>query len=91
MTQATWIKDPNAVLDWVFDWSDWLAVSETITARTVTVATGLTKDSDSAGTETVTVWLSGGTAGESYSVACRITTSSARIDERTITVRVQQR
>jgi hypothetical protein len=91
MNQKTYVKDPQAVLDWVFDWSEWLAIGETITARTVTVETGLVKDSDSATTDTVTVWLSGGTAGVSYQVACRITTSSARTDERTITIRVQQR
>jgi hypothetical protein len=93
MSQTTYYKDPEAILDWVFDWSQWLAVGETISTRTVTVATGLTKDSDSiTGTSTtVTVWLSGGTAGVSYTVACKITTSSARTDERTITIRVRQR
>ncbi len=53
--------------------------------------TGLTKDSDSATTTAVTVWLSGGTAGTSYSVACRIVTSSARTDERTINIKVTER
>jgi hypothetical protein len=93
MSQKTYLKDPEAVLDWVFDWSDWLAVGETILSRVITVATGLVKDSDTitGGSTTVTVWLSGGTAGVSYTVACRIVTSSGRTDERTITIRVQQR
>lgn len=91
MNRATYIKDPQAILDWVFDWSQWLAVAETITARTITVDAGITKDSDTATSTAVTVWLSGGTDGVAYQVACRITTSSARTDERTITIRVQQR
>ena len=91
MTTIVYLKDENAILDWVFDWSQWLAVSETIATRTVTVATGLVKDSDSATATAVTVWLSGGTVGTTYTVACRISTTSARTDERTITIRVQQR
>jgi hypothetical protein len=61
MSQKTYLKDPEAVLDWVFDWSDWLAVGETILSRVITVATGLVKDSDTitGGSTTVTVWLSG--------------------------------
>jgi hypothetical protein len=93
-SKRTFVKDPNAVLDYVFDWgTDYLAVGETISTRTVTVDTGLTKDSDSitGGSTSVTVWLSGGTAGVSYQVTCRITTSSGRTDDWTITVKVQQR
>lgn len=96
------VKDPNAVLDYKFDWkalangsgeSNWLADGETISTKTVTVATGLTKDSDTL-TDTntsVTVWLSGGTAGTDYTVACKIVTSAGRTDERTVTIMVRQR
>lgn len=84
-------KDSSAVLDYVFDWSPWLDADEEIVTRTVTVATGLTKDSDSATPTAVTVWLSGGTAGTRYTVACRITTSAGRTDERTFTVSVRER
>lgn len=89
----TCIKDPQAVLDYVFDWSEWLAAGETISSRTVTAQTGITKDSDSI-TDTstsVTVWLSGGTAGSYYTVICRIVTSAARTDERTLLVQARDR
>jgi len=89
----TFIKDPSAVLDYKFDWSAWLAAGETISTRTVTVGTGITKDSDAitdAG-ESVTVWLSGGTHGVDYSVTARIVTSLSRTDERTITIKVRDR
>lgn len=95
-------KDPDAVLDYKFDWaaltngsgdSDWLDSGETISSHTVTVEAGLTKDSDSA-TDTntsVTVWLSGGTVDTDYDVSCEIVTSDSRTDERTITIRVRER
>jgi hypothetical protein len=88
------IKDPNEVLDYKFDWAtNVLAVGETISTRTVTVSAGITKDSDSITdtSTTVTVWLSGGTAGQSYTVACKIVTSLNRTDERTINLRITNR
>lgn len=85
------IKDPSAVLDWVFDWTDWLASGETITSHTITGETGITVDSSTESAGKVTVWLSGGTAGENYKVACLIETSAGRIDERTIWIKVTNR
>lgn len=85
------IKDPSAVLDWMFDWSDWLASGETITDHTITGETGITVDSSTESAGKVTVWLSGGTAGENYKVACLIETSAGRTDERTIWIKVTNR
>ncbi len=85
------IKDPEAVLDYAFDWSEWLATGETISSYTITVETGLTNDSDSESSGIVTVWLSGGTADNEYDVACRIVTNAGRTDERTITIRVRNK
>jgi hypothetical protein len=85
-------KDPDAVLDFAFDWAtNWLATGETISSHTITVETGLTKDSDSESSGVVTVWLSGGEAEEEYDVACKIVTSAGRTDERTMTIRVKNR
>lgn len=84
-------KDVQAVLDFGFDWSQWLSVGETISTATVTVPTGITKDSQSNTTDTVTVWLSGGTAGIWYDVTCKIVTSVGRTDRRTIQVLVTSR
>jgi hypothetical protein len=87
----TWSKDPNAVLDWAFDWSRWLAEGETISSAVIEVEDGLTKDSQSNTADTATVWLSGGTLGVTYDVTCRITTNQGRTDERTIGIRVTDR
>ena len=91
MSRTRHIKDPDAVLDYAFDWSAWLASEETINSHTVTVDTGLTKDSDSESSGIVTVWLSGGTAGTSYKVACKIVTNEGRTEERSITIKCTER
>ena len=85
------LKDPSAVLDYVFDWTEWLAAAETITDHTITADTGITVDSSTEASGKVTVWLSGGTAGINYKVACLITTSAGRTDERTIWIKVVDR
>ena len=85
------LKDPSAVLDYVFDWTEWLATVETITDHTITADTGITVGSSTEDAGKVTVWLSGGTAGINYKVACLITTSAGRTDERTIWIKVVDR
>ena len=106
MAQREWIKDPDAVLDYKFDWaaltnetgsSDGLAAGETISAHTITItpvtASPLTKDSSalSDANTSVTVWLSGGLAGTDYKVACLIETSASRTDERTMKIKCRER
>ena len=85
------LKDPSAVLDYMFDWTEWLAAAETITDHTITADTGITVDSSAESDGKVTVWLSGGTAGINYKVACKITTTAGRTDERTIWIKVVER
>ena len=103
-TSSTFEKDPDAVLDFKFDWapltnsvtgatSDWLASGETISTITITADTGITVDSSSI-TDTntsATCWLSGGTDMTTYSVSCKITTSASRTDERTMRIQVKER
>lgn len=86
----SFVKDPDAVLDYEFDWSDWLG-ADTIATHTVTAATGLTVDTSEATSTAVTVWLSGGSVGTSYAVTCHIETAAGREDDRTVTLAVQER
>jgi len=93
MTQIAhqvFVKDPNAVMDFTIDWSNWLG-SDTISASSwPEIDSGITKDSD-AKTDTQTViWLSGGTAGEQYYMTNRIVTVGGRTQDRTIAVRVKE-
>ena len=85
------LKDPSAVLDYVFDWTKWLATGETIESYVITVDAGLTLNSDSESNGAVVAWLSGGEVGKWYKVACKITTNMGRIDERTLHIRVENR
>lgn len=94
------LKDPNASLDYKFIWYStepgvppWLQPTETITTSSVTVPTGLIKESEEIVDDgrNVLVWLSGGTAGQTYDVTCHITTNAQRTDDRTMTIAVQNR
>ena len=97
MTEKIIPKDPNAVLDYAFNWAGdddhdpWLEDGDTISSHVVTVDTGITKDSDSESSGVVTVWLSGGTAGTDYTIACKIDTSAGRTDERSIVIHCEER
>lgn len=85
------VKDPDAVLDYMFDWSVWLSSGETIQSSNVTVTSGINLDSQSATSTKVTAWISGGTSGVPYTVTCRVNTSQGRTDDRSITIRVSDR
>jgi len=83
-------KDPDAVLDYGFNWkkegSPWLEDGETISTSEWTVPTGLTKDSDSKTDTTTTIWLSGGTVGETYRIVNEIITNQTRKENRSIDI-----
>jgi hypothetical protein len=81
-------KDASAVLDYVWNWSDWLG-ADTISSHTITCV-GCTKDSSSNTTTTVTAWISGGTT-VSPSATCHITTAGGRHDDRTIVFDITER
>ena len=87
----TFRKDPDAKLDYGFDWSDWLAAGETISTSAWTIAAGLTEESTETGSTSTKVWLSGGTDGDTYTVTNTIETSAGRIDERSFQIIVEER
>lgn len=91
MAATDWIKDPNSTLDWTFDWSNWLAALETISTATFTTTAGITVTTSTNTSTSATVWLSGGNTGQIYSVTSTVVTSGGRTDERSITIRVQNR
>lgn len=86
------IKDPDAALDFRFDWSAWLSGEERIVSHEIE-ATGLTVDSSSSDGQVVTIWTSGGEANTTARITCRITTDNvpARIDDRTGIIRIRER
>ena len=78
-------KDPSAILDYQFNWAEWLA-GDTLSASTWTADGGLTVEDDDFTNVLSTVWLSGGAVGLAYAVTNRITTAGGRTDERTLKI-----
>jgi hypothetical protein len=97
-------KDPSSILNYEIDWTNggandggandhgWLQ-GDTIKTSIWTLPTGITKVTDSTTTTKTTIWVSGGTAGESYDVVNTITTNStpSKTEQRTIRFEVQER
>lgn len=95
MAQEIFTKTPEALLDFSFDWSQWLdtASTEVISTSSWTVPSGITQYGGATKTNTTTtVWLQGGSTGKSYVVKNIITTSdansSSRTDSRTFKIKV---
>jgi len=87
---TTFRKDPEAVLDYHVDWSDWLGVDTIVTSSWSCDDDGITIDSDSTTTTVATVWLSGGTVDEMYEVVNHIITAAGREEDKTINIRIRE-
>jgi hypothetical protein len=92
-------KDPDAVLDYPFDWTDWLAdigdsiASAVIECEPADDSSTLANPQTDVSATKVTAWLGGGTVGKTYRVTCHITTSHtpvARKDDRSIFIKVKE-
>lgn len=81
-------KDVSAILDYEWDWSDWLHLNETIINAAITTPTGLTLENTLTQTTKVIGWFSGGEDGKTYMPACEIVTNQGRTDERTMIIPV---
>jgi hypothetical protein len=89
---AVYKKDPNAVLDYTFDWAPYLLpLNDTILTVEWVVSAGLTKVSSSFGTTNATAFVSGGVVGTTETLTCRITTNGGRVDDRSITLKIVER
>jgi len=87
------IQDPQATLDYPFDWSGYLAqINDTIQASQFIVDSGIMVESDAIlDPANTVVWLSGGTKGKRYAVTNHIKTVGDREDDWTIYVLVKER
>jgi hypothetical protein len=80
------VKDPDSILDYPINWTSWLE-GDTAATSAWTVPAGLTEvGSDTLVANVAVIWLSGGTAGVSYDVQSRITTTGGRTQDHTITI-----
>lgn len=95
-------KDPEADLDYTFDWTDWLAAASDppdyllaggagaeafIEAGTSTAVVGTILHDASK----VTIWVSGGEVGEQARLTCRIHTNGGRDDDRSVFLKIKSR
>lgn len=87
-----YVKDPNAILDYSWDWGPWLD-SDTIATSVWIVESPLTIESgtESNTTTTTEVFLAGGEHGNDYTITNRITTVGGRTDDRSFEIRVRNR
>jgi hypothetical protein len=86
--------DPNAVLDYRWDWSEWLDDDEHIVDHSVSVTQGAATISTSADGQSVTAWVSDAepdAASKRINITCRVTTTHERTDKRTIRLYVSDR
>jgi hypothetical protein len=90
----SFVKDPQAVLDYSLDWGPWLdgdelsnsdwsvvagTISEVPATRSYTIQ-GITR-----------VYIQGGALGENAILKNTITTAGGRTDERSLEIRIRQR
>jgi hypothetical protein len=85
-----YIKDPNAVLDYVVNWATFLGV-DTIASDSWIVPSGITSVLETNTTTTSTIWLSGGTLNSKYRLTNRVVTAGGRTDDRSIYVLVKDK
>lgn len=89
---ASFKKDPNATLDYTFDWGPYLTpITDTIVSVVWVPSAGITVTSSSSTAVTATAFISGGTIGAVETLTCRVTTAGGRIDDRTIELEIVER
>lgn len=86
-------KDPNATLDYTWNWTPYLDdITDTISTFEITVDDDLAVESSAlVGTKQVRAFISGGVVGRQAKATCRITTAGGRVDDRTIYFNIMER
>lgn len=90
--KPTILKDPNALLDYSFNWAAYLApIGDTISSAVFVLSEGLVQTNSFFSTTAAAVWVTGGTVGTTARVTCRITTTSGRVDDRSVFLKIVER
>ena len=96
---ATFTKDPDSLLDYEIDWTNFLSdsdgnVIDSLLSSTFIAPAGVTVRLNPPSTFTSTntrVWLEGGTEGSQYDVVNRIQTADGRVEDRFFRIRIKSR
>lgn len=83
-------KDPNETLDYQIDWTARLNTDK-ISSSTWIVPAGIQKTAETHIDTGTSVWLAGGTTGESYTLVNRVNTLGGRIMDQSIKIKIKER
>jgi hypothetical protein len=90
-----YLKDPGSRVDYAIDWGGAYLGDQVLAASAWSVAPaeagGVAVDAASFDLTRTAATLTGGRAGHVYSVVNRVTLADGRVDERSITLRVEER
>lgn len=89
-----WEKDPDSVLDYSLDWSDWLAEipDDAISSMSVALSSGLSVPAYGVVSGGLTaIMAAAGVVGVMEQATIHIVTDAGRVDERTIQLLIRQR
>lgn len=94
--RAVIAKDPDAILDYTLDWTDYMALiaPDTIASLTVTASNTvptITVDSSDLSGDQTTGWISGGDVGNLEAFTFHIITAGGREDDRTLYVKIKEK
>jgi hypothetical protein len=85
-------KDPDANLDYAIDWSEWLSSADVVVTSTFAISpAGLTAGITHNDGLKTSIWLSGGSAGVTYTVTNHVVTEDGRTDDRSFEIVVVER
>jgi hypothetical protein len=84
-------KDPDSIIDYGVDWSNWLATGETIVTSIWPDIGDLVSESESNTTTATAIFISGGTLGATYTLTNRITTNQGRTEDRSMHIACQSK
>lgn len=90
-------KDPDDILDYPFNYTDWLAaISDSYLSHTFVITnpagapTPIAVQSSSVLGGVITPFVSGGTLDATHQLTCRITTTGGRVKDQTLNFKIKQ-
>lgn len=91
---GTFTQQPNEVMDYDLDFSNWLPIGDTVSSVTLSVSPSMTMPPSyaiNASGTVVKVWVyAGGVNGTTYKITARATTAEFRVKEAEIKVKVKE-
>lgn len=85
----SFVKDPDAILDYYVDWGPWLGGDTLVTSTWSTTSSVVLSQDEILGTLT-RIWVSGGVVGEAVELVNHIVTAEGRADDRTVVVIIRE-